>query len=183
MLKKKQMLEKEIKILEINKDEIISKLESMWVEKTFEGYIHDIYYDFPWETIDGEARIFRVRKKGEEHLYTIKKKEKHSEMKVAQEHEMPITDVESFTRVLEKYGLTKSREKKKYRITYTFDDVCFDIDIYDEIPPLLEIEAHSLLTIRYRIEKLDLQNHVQKKFWSRGLFKHYWKKYLDDFWE
>lgn len=178
------MLEKEIKILEINKDEITSKLEELWATKWFEGYIHDIYYDFPWDTIDAEARIFRVRKKWEEHLYTIKKKEKHNDMKVAQEHEMPITDIESFTRVLEKYGLTKSREKKKYRITYVFgDDVCFDIDIYDEIPPLLEIEAHSLLTIKLWVEKLWLQNHVQKKFWSRGLFKYYWKKYLDEFGE
>ena len=39
-------------------------------------------------------------------------------MNVKDEHEMPITDIESFTRVLEKYGMTKTREKKKHRISY-----------------------------------------------------------------
>ena len=41
------MLEKELKILNINPDEIIDKLESFGAKKTFEGFIHDIYYDFP----------------------------------------------------------------------------------------------------------------------------------------
>jgi adenylate cyclase class IV len=63
-----------------------------------------------------------VRKKGEVHLYTIKKKrkklKKELEVNVKDEHEMTITDIDSFTRVLEKYGMNKTREKKKYRISY-----------------------------------------------------------------
>ena len=171
-------MEKEIKILEIDKDEIIQKLEELWATKTFEGFIHDIYYDYPGQKMDLEGRTFRVRKKWEEHLYTIKKKEKSASMKVAHEHEMSITDVESFTRVLEKYGLEKSREKKKYRFSYSFgNDIHFDLDIYDEIPTLLEIEWPSYLKIKLWIEKLGLWKHLQKKFGSRGLFKYYGKEY------
>ncbi|NUJ97179.1 CYTH domain-containing protein [Candidatus Gracilibacteria bacterium] len=170
-------MEKEIKILEVNKDEIIEKLEKLGAIKTFEGIVHDIYYDYPDQKMDIEGRTFRVRKKGEEHLYTIKKKEKSANMKVAHEHEMCITDVESFTRVLEKYGLQRSREKKKYRISYSLGEVHFDLDIYDEIPPLLEIEAGSYLKIKLFIEKLDLGKHIHKTFGSRGLFKYYGKEY------
>lgn len=173
------MLEKEIKVLEINPKEVMEKLESLGAEKTFEWFIHDIYYDYPSDKIDAEKRIFRVRKKWEEHLYTIKKKEKSPHTKVAQEHEMPITDIESFTQVLQKYGLLKSREKKKQRYAYSFwEDVHFDIDIYEWIPPLLEIEWPSYLSIKVWIEKLGLSKNPQKKFGSRWLFKYYNKPYL-----
>jgi adenylate cyclase class IV len=40
------MLEKEIKILEIDIKEVQNKLIQLSSIKTFEGYIHDIYYDF-----------------------------------------------------------------------------------------------------------------------------------------
>jgi adenylate cyclase class IV len=79
------MLEKEIKILEINKEEIVEKLLAMGAEKTFEGFVHDVYYDFPDDApknkMEANGRMFRLRQKGEEHIYTIKNKRK----KVAKE--------------------------------------------------------------------------------------------------
>ncbi|MDD3145404.1 MAG: CYTH domain-containing protein [Candidatus Gracilibacteria bacterium] len=176
------MLEKEIKILEINKSDICEKLESLGAEKTFDGFIHDIYYDF----VEGEnmkmednKRLFRVRQKGEIHLYTIKRKRnKKSEggedgVKIADEGESIITDVDSFKKVLEKYGMTQTREKKKYRTSYKFDNVEFDIDNYDGIPTLIEIEAKTLEEINKYIKVLGLENHIQKDFGSRKLYEYY----------
>jgi adenylate cyclase class IV len=37
-------------------------------------------------------------------------------------------------------GLQEQWKKEKIRVSYTIDDVIFDIDFYDGIPPLLEIE-------------------------------------------
>jgi len=34
------------------------------------------------------------------------------------EHETSITDITSFAKVLEKYGMEKVREKKKHRVSY-----------------------------------------------------------------
>lgn len=116
------MLEKEIKILDIDKEKTIEKLEKLWAQKTFEWFIHDIYYDFlDWkkQKMDENKRLFRVRKKWDLHLYTIKRKRNKNEylgedwLKVADEFETEITDVESFSAVLEKYWMTKIREKKK----------------------------------------------------------------------
>ena len=179
------MLEKEIKILDIDKEKIIEELISMWAKKTFDWWIHDIYYDFPWETIDENKRIFRVRKKWEEHLYTIKRKRKkksewwEKKLKVADEHEMIITDIDSFKNVLEKYWLKEIREKKKHRISYFLEWLEFDIDKYEDIPCLLEIEANTNQEIKDMIKKLWLEKHMAKKFWSRWLFEYYWKEYLN----
>ena len=100
-------------------------------------------------------------------------------LKVADEWEREITDVDSFTKVLEKYGMIETREKKKYRISYTLDGLEFDIDDYfylDDrslIPPLLEIEAHTREEIYEWIKKLWLENNRQEKWGSRKLFNHY----------
>lgn len=188
------MLEKEIKILEINVEEISNKLEELWAEKTFEGYIHDIYYDFPDDEsismkMEDNKRLFRVRQKWNIHMYTIKRKRnKKSEgwekwVKIADEWEREITDVDSFKKVLEKYGMKETREKKKYRISYALDNCEFDIDDYfyednrSLIPPLLEIEASSKDELISWVEKLWISNHRQEKWWSRKLYKHYWVEY------
>lgn len=180
------MLEKEIKILEINKEEVINKLEALWAVKSFDWFIHDIYYDFiDWDCnkLQDNKRLFRVRQKWEIHLYTIKRKRNkicegwEKWLKVADEWENTITDVDSFKKVLEKYGMTQTREKKKHRTSYKLNEVEFDIDEYDSIPPLLEIEAKTKKEIKQYIKELWLENHIQKDFGSRKLFEYYWLDY------
>lgn len=180
------MLEKEIKILEVDIKKITLQLEKLWAQKHFEWFIHDVYYDFPADgknKMEANNRLFRVRKRGETHLYTIKRKRTDKKdwwekwYKIADEGEREITDVDSFKRVLEWYGMEKVREKKKYRISYSLNNMEFDIDTYEEIPTLLEIEAHTKEEIDDFIIKLWLQDNIKKDFWSRWLFKYYWKDY------
>ena len=184
------MLEVEIKILNIDTKTVIKQLETWWAEKTFEGEIHDVYYDFP----DGKDlkmeqnnRMFRVRKKWEEHIYTIKRKRKQMWKEewaaIKDEHETPISNVESFQKVLLKYGLTKTREKIKHRTSYAYKGAEFDIDIYDEIPAFLEIEEVSRKHIDAWIKLLKLEEHEVLIGGSRKLFKHYWMEYLNFDWE
>lgn len=188
------MLEKEVKILEVDVLELQNKLELAWANKTFEWFIHDVYYDFQdTDTNDmkmeSQKRLFRVRQKWDIHMYTIKRKRsKKSEwwekwLRICDEWESEITDVNSFKRVLKKYWMTETREKKKYRICYELEWCQFDIDNYflwdkkNIIPPLLEIEANTSNEIKHWIKLLDLKNHKKKKWWSRKLFKHYWVEY------
>ncbi len=180
------MLEKEIKILEIPVDEVVKKLEDLWAKKTFEWFIHDVYYDFPTDTpknkMEANGRMFRLRKKWEEHIYTIKnkrKKIKKQEWVIGKdEHETSITNIDSFSNVLEKYGMKKTREKKKHRISYTLGDMEFDIDNYEWIPDFLEIEWPSWEEIQKWVKKLGLENHTQLCGGSRKLFKQYDIPYL-----
>ncbi|MDR1945316.1 MAG: hypothetical protein LBQ59_04560 [Candidatus Peribacteria bacterium] len=50
--------------------------------------------------------------------------------------------------------MQKVREKKKHRISFKLSEVEFDIDEYDEIPPLLEIEAKTKKEIKEYIKLL-----------------------------
>lgn len=163
------MLEKEIKILEIHSQEVQNKLLELGAEKTFEGFIHDVYYDFPkmmqktrWRQTE---EYFDCEKKGEEHIYTIKNKRKEikksEEINAKDEHETPITNIESFAKVLEKYGMKKTREKKKHRVSYQLDGMEFDIDSYEGIPEFLEIEGSDGEKIQEWVAKLGLQEYIQ----------------------
>lgn len=174
------MLEKEIKILEVNREVIVKKLLGFWAEKIFEGFIHDIYYDFlddDTHKLEANNRMFRLRKKGEEHIYTIKRKRKKYQKKegihAKDEHETAITNIESFAKVLEKYGMKKVREKKKQRVSYRVGHVEFDFDIYEWIPEVLEIEGQSWEIIQEWITKLGLQDHETLIGGSRKIFKKY----------
>ena len=182
------MLEKEIKILEIDKQEVVKKLLELWAEKTFEGFIHDVYYDFPNDPnhkMEANNRMFRLRKKWEEHIYTIKNKRRgigRKEKVIAKdEHETPVTNIESFSKVLEKYGMKQTREKKKHRVSYSLKNMEFDFDIYEGIPEFLEIEGPDGKTIQEWVGRLGLENYEQMLGWSRKIFKHYGipYKYLD----
>lgn len=184
------MLEKEVKILDIDIKDLVEKLEKLGAERTFEWEIHDVYYDFPnWENLKMEEnkRMFRVRKKGEEHIYTIKRTRTEMWKKewamIKDEHETRISNVESFQKVLEKYGLTRTREKIKHRVSYKLAWAEFDIDTYKWIPPFLEIEEQSRDAINFWISKLWLDNHSILIGGSRSIFRHYWIKYLDFNWQ
>ena len=181
------MLEKEIKILEINKAEVVKRLLELWAEKSFEWFIHDIYYDFPDDApknkMEANGRMFRLRQKGEEHIYTIKNKRKEIRKKewvvAKDEHETPISNIESFAKVLEKYGMEKTREKKKHRVSYKLDNMEFDFDLYENIPEFLEIEWPDGDTIQSWVSKLGLEKYEQMLGGSRKIFKHYWVDYLN----
>jgi predicted adenylyl cyclase CyaB len=180
------MLEKEIKILEIDGQEVAKKLLDLWAVQTFDWFIHDIYYDFvSWEAkkMESNKRLFRVRQKWETHLYTIKRKRTTEAewwekwVKIADEWENPITDIDSFKNVLEKYWMKKVREKKKHRTSFSLWELEFDIDDYDGIPTLLEIEAKTKKELDNMVKLLWLEKNSQKTFGSRGLYKYYWLDY------
>ena len=180
------MLEKEIKILEINKEAVVERLLELWAEKTFEGFVHDVYYDFPDDDehkMEANNRLFRLRQKGEEHIYTIKRKrkkiKKKEEINAKDEHETSITNIESFAKVLEKYWMERTREKKKHRVSYKLDGMEFDFDLYEWIPEFLEIEWPDGETIQNWVKKIGLDWFEQMLGWSRKLFKYYGIDYLN----
>jgi len=118
------MIEKEIKILDINVKKVIKLLEKHWAEKTFKWKITDVYFDYhklrkkkdkkkAKISLEKKWRLFRLRKKWKHTLFTIKKKIRHGKIKVAHEKELPITCIKSFSRVLKKYWLKKLEKKEK----------------------------------------------------------------------
>ncbi len=181
--------ERELKILDINVEDVISILEGLWADKVFEWGIEDIYYDYKDWRLDKwkEKRSFRIRRKtdtswNEKYYYTVKKKKKEDTKKmglrVCYEKEFEILNMSGFSDfAFDLIGMERTYKKVKNRIAYSFWGVKFDIDFYDWLEPLLEIEAKNEQIAQNFIKLLWLEKNETLTCWYRGLAKLKWLKY------
>lgn len=190
--------EKEIKILDVDVDNLTSKLEELWAIKRFDWKIKDVYYDYEdkrldnWQDIDWnkvKKRSFRVRKKISKnweisYYYTIKRKKpstKKSKFRTCYEKEFRIDSKSKFVKIIKDFWIKKVnwRDKNKRRISYYLEnwywDIKFDIDIYEWslIPPILEIEASTDEVWLKYIRELWLSKHQTLDSGYRWLVKFY----------
>jgi len=167
------IIEKEIKILDIDVDVVIQRLKSMDAQETFSWEIHDIYYDTATNKLEKEWKRLRIRKKWDTYIVTMKKKLDDTIIRSNDEREEEVESFSEADKLIQSYNCRPTREKRKTRISYSLWTVHFDIDIYSGIPPLLEIEANSKEEIFLWIERLGLEKKTTASYGSRSLFKAY----------
>jgi len=167
------MLEREVKVIDIDPLVVSRTLVEHGAIQTFDGYIYDLYFDTPDMMLQSYKYSVRLRFQGNSCIIAFKQKKKDKNTKLMIEKEFVVYDIVSVMFLLLWFGLVPYRCKAKKRVSYALDDVAFDIDMYDSIPPLLEIEAPWTKTIFSRIQKLQLEHHVQLTVWSRWLMKYY----------
>lgn len=168
------MKEKELKILDINPISLIPQLEELGARKIFAGKISDQYYDFPTKNLKTHGYSLRIRTiNGQTHQLCFKEKIKDKRVKIRQEHEFDLPSQKQGELFVTWFGLFPCFFKEKMRLSYMIDDVKFDIDFYEGLKPMLEIEAPKKKLIFAWIEKLGLQDHVTSRKGARALFKHY----------
>ena len=172
------MLERELKIIDINPFLISNLLMQHGAEKTFDGYIYDIYFDTTDRSLDNYKYSVRLRFQWSACILAFKQKKKDAHTKLMIEKEFIVDDILLVLYILLWFGLIPYRHKEKKRISFSHDGVCFDMDMYRSIPPLLEIEAPQTDTIFSRVEKLQLENHVQLTVGSRWLMQYYQEKQM-----
>lgn len=171
------MQETEIKFLDINKKEIIDKLEKLKAKKTFEGDIESTFYDFPDKNLERANKYLRLRKKGNEIELTSKERIPHSTMKVMAETEVTLNNFETAKKLLKSLGLKETRVlPKKHRITYSLNNCHFEIEKYDNVPTFLEIEAANEKSLNETIKLLNLDIKKGKDWSNAKVLEFYGKK-------
>lgn len=169
-------IEKEIKILNIEYAVLVHHLEALWAKRTEPTTVRDRYYDSHDKILRNKKQRLRLRSQWNTTVITQKTKIPNKFMKSMTEQDIIVENTEKWHQLLQDLGLQTIKYKEKTRISYQIDDMHFDIDCYDKIPMLLEIEWPTLEKIIYRVHRLWLQYHIQVKRWSNKLFKHYNKK-------
>ncbi|MEK6857459.1 MAG: class IV adenylate cyclase [Nanoarchaeota archaeon] len=170
------MNEIEVKILDIDKNKVIEKLESLGAKKEYEGKVNAIFFDFPDKKLAKDDSFLRLRNKEKFAELTLKKKVSKSEAKVMEETEITCDDFENAKKILSFLGLVESKSKaNKYRISYSLDNVHFEIDSLEAFPTYLEIEAPNLEKLKSAVEKLGFSMKDAKP-WSMKDVKEYYQK-------
>ena len=129
----------EERILEIDKDKIIKKLEELGATKAGEWFYKRYTYDF---TPKRENQWLRLRTNGVETTLTYKNVETR-ELDGTKEFEIEVSDFEETNKMLEVLGYKYKNYQETKRIRYYLNDVEVDIDTWPLIPTYLEIEGKS----------------------------------------
>ncbi len=144
--------EYEVRVLEIDKDELIRKLENLNATKVGEFNQKRYVYD----TIPKEnGKWIRLRTNGKETTLTFKDVTS-DKIDGTKEVEIEVSDLELTNEFLNKIGFFSKAYQENNRIRYILDDVELDIDSWPLIPTYLEIEGKDENSVLDMIEKLEL---------------------------
>ncbi len=160
------MQEKEVKVLNIDKDEIEKKLINIGAklikDENQVNYRFETEDAFLKKTHNGYLRI-RVTKNllnGEtKNTLTFKRSLKRNTVRVNEETETEVSNWENTAKILGLLGYKQKRPGYKHRRSYIYDNITFEIDTWDELTyskPYLEIEMYSEEDLEKAIKLLDL---------------------------
>jgi adenylate cyclase, class 2 len=167
------MDEIEVKILEINKAEIIKKLEKFGVKKIAQEKQKSYFFDFPDCRLRKEKRSLRLRSFGDKIFVTSKKAVSSEGVKIEDELEFDVSSIGETEKIFLAIGLEKKDVVECVRTKFKIDDVSFEIDEYPGVPCFMEIEAPLEKQVHEWVEKLDLDKSKVRAWGGRELFAHY----------
>ena len=145
-------IEYEVRVLEINKDEIQKKLDDLnatLVEDSFQKrYVYDFHPVVP-------SKWIRLRTNGTKSTLTIKNVES-SNIDGTKEVEIEVSDFDTTNEILKELGYTPRGIQENKRIKYDLNGVEVDIDTWPKIPTYLEIEGKSEEEVYNTLELLGI---------------------------
>lgn len=132
-------IEYEVRVLEINKEEIQNKLAELNATLVEDSYQKRYVYDF--NPVDPNKWI-RLRTNGNKTTLTIKQIES-SNIDGTKEMEIVVDDFDTTNEILNELGYKARNAQENKRIKYDLNGVEVDIDTWPLIPTYLEIEGKS----------------------------------------
>lgn len=160
------MKEIEVKVLNIDPEEIEKKLVKLNAEKIKNEHQVNLIFDTPGFNLHkdykGYARI-RVKRNldnnMEKTLLTVKKNISSDGARQNIEHEVEIDSSEEMKKILADLGYELKHRGEKHRISYRYEDILFEIDTWDKDTypePYLELEVKDKKDIERATELLSL---------------------------
>lgn len=167
-------METEIKILEIDVDDVIERLETLEAERVFDDVMRAVYFDTDG-SLDARGVVLRARSEGEQAVISVKARIEDATYKRMHEYEFAGRFDDAIA-ALQLLGFEPKHRQEKHRTSYRFESVRIDIDRYlgDDsiIPPFLEIEGEPD-AIEQAIRRLGLDRYRRVNWGGGRLREHY----------
>ena len=171
------MREIEIKVLQIDKTEVLKRLKKLKSKKIFEGIMSVEYFDFPDYSLAKRHQILRLRTKKNKTFLTFKQGLKSKKTVSSNETEFETTDFKAAKKILQSFGLIPIIAYKKRRTSFALENAQIEIDEHLEkhkkIPAYLEIEAQNEKTVFSTLAKLGFSKKQAKKWHGFRVFSYY----------
>ncbi|MCH8519634.1 MAG: class IV adenylate cyclase [Nanoarchaeota archaeon] len=152
------MKEVELKVRNIDKQDIIKKITDIGAIRIFSGKVIDFRFDTPDRDLSRQGKALRIRQKGSHVYLNLKGKKKSRESIIGRDEiGVKISNFKTMQRILHELGYIKIFELVKYRTQFRYKDITFDIDEYAGLDPILEIESDSYDKVREYVDLLQIQ--------------------------
>lgn len=145
-------IEFELRVLEVDENEMIKKLEALGAEKVGEFDQKRYVYDFVPKR---ENEWIRLRTNGSKTTLAYKNVEKNT-VDGTKELEIEVSSLEKTNEMLKILGYTPKAYQENRRVRYMLDGIEIDIDSWPKIPTYMEIEGDSEETVLHMVEKLEI---------------------------
>lgn len=142
-------VEIEERIIDINVEAVIEKLNSLNATKVGEWNQKRYVYDFNPKR---ENEWIRLRTNGEKTTITYKNIEKNN-IDGTKELEIEVSDFDNTNELLNILGYKAKAYQENKRVRFHLNDVEIDIDYWPLIPPYMEIEGKNIEDVK-KIEEL-----------------------------
>jgi adenylate cyclase class 2 len=143
-------IEYEVKILDINPEEIAKKLKKLWARYMWEKQQKRYVYDF---SPVKPNKWVRLRQKGDYSELTIKEISNDS-ITWTKELETRVWDFDTMHLLLQELWYTPRAFQENRRISYTLDWVEIEIDFWPKIPVYIEVEGKNQEEVENMVHRL-----------------------------
>lgn len=163
-------IEYEVKILDINIDNIKDKLNLLWAECLWEDIQKRYVYDF--NPIDPNKWV-RLRQKWTKSTLTVKEILDDS-ITWTKEIETTVWDFDDTNKILEELWYKAKAYQENKRISYKLDWVEVELDFWPKIPPYMEIEWQNEQEVENIVNKLWFKMENTTSINTTKVYKKYW---------
>lgn len=147
------MEEIEVKVLDINPEEVEKKLLALGAKKISDEVLEEWLFDKQeWRHFSGRVRVRKGKNKIELAYKETTKQTGEGNLEI----EFEVSDLEQALEFVKKVGLFLARHQQKRRVHFELEGLSVDIDYWPKLPPYLEVEGKSRKKIEGFIEKLDV---------------------------
>ena len=149
------MIEFEVSILEVDKDKMITKLESLGAVKKGEYFQKRYIYDF---NPVSKTKWLRLRSNGFKTTLTIKEIKDSNIVGGTKETEIEVLDFSGTNEMLKELGYNYINYQENKRITYMLNNVEIDIDSWPMIPTYVEVEGYDEQSVLNIVKLINTDN-------------------------
>ena len=164
------MIEYEARVLDIDKEKLEEKLNSLGAKKIADFNYKRRVYDFNPRS---DGKWIRLRTDGKKTTLTLKEL-RSQEIDGTIENEVEVSDFEETDKILNKLGYKAHTYQENKRTCWYLDGVEIDIDTWPYIPTYVEIEGHSTEEVQDMIKKLEVDKNKVTSIDVQEVFKQFY---------
>jgi len=162
-------IEYEVRVLEINHEEMVKKLESLGAILQFSSLQQRLVYDLKPKS---DNKWIRLRTNGKTSTITIKDIEAKT-VDGTKELEIEVNDFGKANELLEVLGYKNRGFQQNKRTQYILDGVEIDLDKWPMIPEYMEIEGKSKEDVYKTLDKLGIDKSKIVTLDVASIYTHY----------